>query len=377
MADDQQSTPVNPGRHRSRGGASSRPSGRRRRRPSARRRATHVTVLSVASVLVLGGAGAGYLYYKLNGNLTGVDVNAALGSDRPKNVDNGSMDILVLGSDSRAGKNAKYGTDEGTSRSDTAMIVHVYKGRKKASVISVPRDTLVHRPSCVKDGKETPAVQAAMFNSAYEAGGPACTIKTVEAMSGIRMDHFLEVDFSGFQQLIDDLGGVDITTTQPIHDPKSHLDLAAGPHTLNGEQSLGLVRTRHGVGDGSDLGRIKLQQAFVKALLDQIKHVDLFGNPKKLYDLANTSTKALTTDSELASVNKLSGFAKSLQGIGSGNMKMTTLPVQYDPNDPARVLPMESKTKLIWKALRADRPIPAAATKGSAGDANDAGKVVK
>ncbi|MFI0775162.1 LCP family protein [Streptomyces sp. NPDC021212] len=378
MADDQQNTPVNPGRHRARGGAaSSRPSGRRRKRPSARRRATHVTVWSVASVLILGGAGAGYLYFKLNGNLTGVDVNAALGSNRPKNVDNGSMDILVLGSDSRAGKNAKYGKDEGTSRSDTAMIVHVYKGRKKASVVSIPRDTLVHRPSCLKDGKKTPAVQEAMFNSAYEAGGPACTIKTVEAMSGIRMDHFLEVDFSGFQQLIDDLGGVDITTTQAIHDPKSHLDLEPGPHTLNGEQSLGLVRTRHGVGDGSDLGRIKLQQAFVKALLDQIKSVDLFGNPKKLYDLANTSTKALTTDSELASVNKLSGFAKSLQGIGSGNMKMTTLPVQYDPNDPARVLPMEAKTKLIWKALKADKPIPAAASKGSAGDANDAGNVVK
>ena len=374
MADDQQSTPVNPGRHRARGGASG---GRRRKRPSTRRRATYITVWSVASVLVLGGAGAGYLYYKLNGNLTGVDVNAALGSDRPKNVDNGSMDILVLGSDSRAGKNAKYGTDEGTSRSDTAMIVHVYKGRKKASVVSVPRDTLVKRPSCVKDGKESPAVQEAMFNSAYETGGPACTIKTVEAMSGIRMDHFLEVDFSGFQQLIDDLGGVDITTTQAIHDPKSHLDLNPGPHTLDGEQSLGLVRTRHGVGDGSDLGRIKLQQAFVKALLDQIKHVNLFGNPKKLYDIANTSTKALTTDSELASVNKLSGFAKSLQGIGSGNMKMTTLPVQYDPQNPSRVLPMESKTKLIWKALRADKPIPAAATKGSAGDANDAGKVVK
>jgi LCP family protein required for cell wall assembly len=233
------------------------------------------------------------------------------------------------------------------------------------------------QPSCVKDGEESPAVQEAMFNSAYETGGPACTIKTVEAMSGIRMDHFLEVDFSGFQQLIDDLGGVNITTTTPIHDPKSHLDLDAGPHTLDGEQSLGLVRTRHGVGDGSDLGRIKLQQAFVKALLDQIKHVNLFGNPKKLYDLANTSTKALTTDSELASVNKLSGFAKSLKGIGSGNMKMTTLPVQYDPQDPARVLPMESKTKLIWKALRTDRPIPAAATKGSAGDANDAGDVVK
>ncbi|MGV9849183.1 LCP family protein [Streptomyces sp. NPDC003442] len=374
MAEDSNNAPGSAGRHRARGTTS----GRRRKGPSTRRRAVLYTVWTLAAVLVLGGAGLGYLYYKLNGNLTGVDVNAALGADRPENVDNGSMDILVLGSDSRAGKNAKYGTDEGTSRSDTAMIVHVYKGHKKASVISIPRDTLIERPSCTtKGGQETPAVQAAMFNSAYEAGGPACTIKTIESMTGIRMDHFLEVDFSGFKQLIDDLGGVNITTTAPIHDPKSHLDLEAGPHTLDGEQSLGLVRTRHGVGDGSDLGRIKLQQAFVKALLDQVKHVDLFGNPKKLYDLADTSTKALTTDSELASVSKLKGFAESLKGIGSGNMKMTTLPVEYDPQNPARVLPMERKAKLIWTALRDDQPVPASATKGSAGDATSAGKVVK
>ncbi|NEW71981.1 MULTISPECIES: LCP family protein [Streptomyces] len=374
MAEDSRNAPVSPGRHRARGSAA----GRRRKRTSTRRRAVLYTVWTLAAVLVLGGAGLGYLYYKLNGNLTGVDVNAALGTNRPKDVDNGSMDILVLGSDSRAGKNAKYGTDEGTSRSDTAMIVHVYKGHKKASVISIPRDTLIERPSCTsKGGQQTPAVQAAMFNSAYEAGGPACTIKTVESMTGIRMDHFLEVDFSGFKQLIDDLGGVNITTTAPIHDPKSHLDLEPGPHTLDGEQSLGLVRTRHGVGDGSDLGRIKLQQAFVKALLDQVKHVDLFGNPKKLYDLADTSTKALTTDSELASVSKLKGFAESLKGIGSGNMKMTTLPVEYDPQNPARVLPMERKAKLIWTALRHDQPVPASATKGSAGDATSAGKVVK
>ncbi|GAA1254147.1 LCP family protein [Streptomyces javensis] len=374
MAEDSSNAPGSPGRHRARGATA----GRRRKRASTRRRAVLYTVWTLAAVLVLGGAGLGYLYYKLNGNLTGVDVNAALGADRPENVDNGSMDILVLGSDSRAGKNAKYGTDEGTSRSDTAMIVHVYKGHKKASVISIPRDTLIERPSCTsKGGQQTPAVRAAMFNSAYEAGGPACTIKTVESMTGIRMDHFLEVDFSGFKQLIDDLGGVNITTTAPIHDPKSHLDLEAGPHTLDGEQSLGLVRTRHGVGDGSDLGRIKLQQAFVKALLDQVKHVDVFGNPKKLYDLADTSTKALTTDSELASVSKLKGFAESLKGIGSGNMKMTTLPVEYDPQNPARVLPMERKAKLIWTALRHDRPVPASATKGSAGDATSAGKVVK
>ncbi|MFD8864028.1 LCP family protein [Streptomyces sp. NPDC059590] len=374
MADDGNSTPEysRPGR----GGGS----GRRRKVPAPRstgRRVLRGTVWTLGTVLVLGGAGIGYLYYKLDGNLTGVNINAALGSDRPKNIDNGSMDILVLGSDSRAGKNGQYGKDEGTSRSDTAMIVHVYKGRQKASVVSIPRDTLVRRPACEKDGQTAPAERLAMFNSAYEVGGPACAVKTVESLTGIRMDHYLEVDFSGFKHLIDQLGGVDITTTKPIHDAKSHLDLAPGAHKLNGEQSLGLVRTRHGVGDGSDLGRIKLQQAFVKALLDQIKSVDLFSSPKKLYGLADTSTKALTTDSELASVNKLYGFSKSLKNIGSGDMRMVTLPVRYDPNNPNRVVPIESKARQVWRALRWDKPIPASATKGSAGEATSAGKVVQ
>ncbi|MGY0058401.1 LCP family protein [Streptomyces sp. LZ34] len=372
---DHSSTPEDSGPGRARGsGRHSKATAPR----STRRKALLGTVWTLGAVLVLGGAGFGYLYYKLNGNITAVNINGALGSDRPKNVDNGSMDILVLGSDSRAGQNAKYGTDEGTSRSDTAMVVHVYKGRQKAGVVSIPRDTLIRRPACTKDGQTVPAARLAMFNSAYEVGGPACAVKTVESMTGIRMDHYLEVDFSGFKHLIDQLGGVDITTTQPIHDQKSHLDLEPGEHTLNGEQSLGLVRTRHGVGDGSDLGRIKLQQAFIKALLDQIKSVDLFSSPKKLYGLADTSTKALTTDSELASVNKLLGFGKSLKNIGSEDMHMVTLPVQYDPNDPNRVLPIDSKARQVWRALRWDEPIPASATKGSAGDATgDAGKVVR
>ncbi|MBB5935744.1 LCP family protein [Streptomyces zagrosensis] len=350
--------------------------GRRRKTPSKRHRALVLTAWITASVVLLGGSALGYAYYKLNGNLTGVDINAALGTDRPDDVDNDSMDILVLGSDSRAGKNGKYGRDEGGARSDTAMIVHVYEGRKKASVVSIPRDTLIQRPTCTKNDKEAPAAKNAMFNTAYEVGGPACAVKTVESMSGIRMDHYLEVDFSGFQNLIDVLGGVDITTTEPIHDKDSHLDLEPGEHTLTGEQSLGLVRTRHGVGDGSDLGRIKLQQAFIKALIDQVKQVGVFGNPKRLYDLADTSTGALTTDSDLASVDKLLGFARGLKGIDSKNMEMVTLPVQYDPNDRNRVLPLREKAGQVWQALLADQPIPKSATKGSAGDATDAGKVV-
>ncbi|MER8045832.1 LCP family protein [Streptomyces sp. NPDC094032] len=344
-----------------------RATGRRRKPPAKGRRALTVVAWGAAALVVVGGAGLGYAYVKLDGNLKGVDINAQLGKDRPQNVDNGSMDILVLGSDSRSGANSAYGKDEGGARSDTAMVVHVYPGHKKAAVVSIPRDTLIDRPRCTDDkGTAVPGEHRAMFNTAYEVGGPSCAVKTVESMSGIRMDHYIEVDFTGFTKLIDKLGGVEITTTRAIKDSKSHLDLAPGTHTLDGEQSLGLVRTRKSVGDGSDLGRIQLQQAFMKAFIDQVKSVGVFTNPKTLFDLADTATKAITPDSELDSVNELMGFAKGLSGLGADDVHMITLPVEYDPLDPNRVVPLEAQSQQVWKALKADKPIPASATKDAA-----------
>ncbi len=347
------------------------------RKGKPRRKALVVTAWTAAALVVLGGSGLGYVYAKLNGNINGVDINAALGGHRPKNVDNGSMDILVLGSDSRSGANAKYGKDGGGSRSDTAMVVHVYQGRKKASVVSIPRDTLVTRPDCTSpSGTPVPGKQRQMFNTAYEVGGPACAVKTVESMSGIRMDHYVEVDFTGFKKLINTLGGVRITTRQAIDDNQSHLHLGPGSHTLGGEQALGLVRTRHGVGDGSDLGRIQLQQAFLKALMHQVGQVGVFSNPKKLYDLATTATNAVTTDSDLASVKQLAGFAGGLKGIGPDGMTMVTLPVEYDPHNGNRVLPQHTQDHQVWSALKADRAIPTTATRNSAGDKGSAADVV-
>ncbi|MET9967889.1 LCP family protein [Streptomyces sp. NPDC006356] len=351
-------------RHRAKG---------RRRKPRDQRKGLLIMAWTAAGIVILGGTGAGYLYFKLNGNIKSVDIDQALGTERPEKVDNGSENILVLGSDTRSGSNKDLGggTDDGSARADTAMIVHVYEGHKKASVVSIPRDTLVDRPQCTDTGGDThDAASGVMFNEAYSTGGAACTVKTVESVTGIRMDHYLEVDFSGFQKLIDELGGVEVTTTKNINDPDSHLDLKAGTHQLTGKQALGLVRTRHGVGDGSDLGRIQLQQAFIKALINQVKDIDLFDNPKRLLDLANTATKAVTTDSDLGSVNKLMSFADGLKGISSKNMTMVTMPVQYDPADPNRVIVEKKKSQLVWDALKNDKPIPKTATEGTAtGDA--------
>ncbi|MFJ5531223.1 LCP family protein [Streptomyces sp. NPDC093261] len=357
---DEDTAATNPGR-----GAK----GRRRKPRGKGRTALLVAAWTAGGILLLGGTGAGILYFKLNGNLRTVDIDAALGGHRPAKADNGSENLLVLGSDSRSGGNKKLGggVDDGSARSDTAMVVHLYKGHKKAAVVSIPRDTLIDRPECT-DTKGTvhPAASGVMFNSAYSTGGAACAVKTVESISGVRMDHYIEVDFSGFRKLVDDLGGVQVTTTKDIADQDSHLDLKAGEHTLDGRQALGLVRTRHGVGDGSDLGRIQLQQAFVKALVAQVKQLGVLTNPTKLVNFADTATKTVTTDSDLGSVKNLASFANGLKGISSAHMNMVTVPVRYDPTDPNRVLPEKTKAALVWDALKHDRPIPADATKGTA-----------
>lgn len=364
------------GRTGSPNGSSPLGGGKARRR---RRRGLRIVAWVAAVLVLVGGAGAGCLYVRLNANIKSVDIDAALGNDRPAKLGNGSMDILVLGSDSRSGANRGYGHDNGTARSDTAMIVHLARGHRSASVVSIPRDTLVDRPSCAGTGRghgTEPAARQVMFNTAYEQGGPACAVKTVEKLTGVRMDHYVEVDFTGFKHLVDALGGVPVTTTEAIHDTKSHLTLAAGTHTLNGEQALGLVRTRHGIADGSDLGRIRLQQAFLKALLDRLGGLGLLTSPARMISVADTATRAVTTDTGLGSVGKLMGLAQSVQHLRSGRVHMVTLPVRYAPGDPNRVQPIPSRAAMVWAALRADKPIPAAATKGSVAGEAGAGKVV-
>ncbi|MDT0270013.1 LCP family protein [Streptomyces sp. DSM 44915] len=339
--------------------------------PARRRRVLRAVLVSVLALALLVGVGGAVLYLKLDGNISHIDIEGALGEDRPDDTDNGSLDLLVLGSDTRDGENGVYGGDDpdGEARSDTAMIVHINEDHDAASVISIPRDTLVPRPECERlDGGTAPAADRAMFNEAYGIGGPVCAIKTVEGLTGLRMDHYLEVDFDGFARLVDTLGGVEVTTSEAIADGDSKLRLDAGTHTLSGRESLALVRTRKAVGDGSDLSRIQLQHSFLQALVEQVNGVDLLGNPKRLYDLADTATSALTTDSDLASVSKLVGLARTLRDIEPDALQLLTLPVGYDPEDPNRVAPLREQSEQVWRALREDRPVPESAIRDSAAE---------
>ncbi|MFE2303762.1 LCP family protein [Streptomyces sp. NPDC059445] len=342
------------------------------RRRGRRSRVLKAAGLTLAGLLVVGAGTAGWAYWHLNHNITSVDINSALGDDRPAKavvtpsatasasaspspLPTEALNILVLGSDSRSGKaNARLGGGNSSgARSDTAMVVHIDAGRTTATVVSIPRDTLVTRPSCpLPSGGSTAVAYGAMFNSAYAVGGPVCAVKTVESITNVRMDHYIEIDFAGFAKLVDALGGVTVTTDQDIDDDKSHLHLDAGTHHLNGKQALALARTRHGIGDGSDLGRIGLQQKLVKALLEQMAGTDLLTDPAKLYQVADAVTSSLTTDTGLDSLKELTNLGQSLKGLSSDDVKTVMMPVATAPSDPNRVVAREPAAEELWTSLR-------------------------
>ena len=333
-----------------------------------RSRVLKIAGLTLAGALVLGVATAGWAYWHLNSNIKSVDIDSALGTGRPAKavttpsaaasaspVPTGSLNILVLGSDSRSGKENKAlgGGDSSGARSDTAMVVHIDAGRKKATIVSIPRDTLVTRPSCpLSSGGSTSVAYNAMFNTAYSVGGPVCAVKTVESITGVRMDHYIEIDFAGFAKLVNALGGVTVTTTQDIDDDDSHLHLKKGTHHLDGKQALALARTRHGIGDGSDLGRIGLQQMLVKALLTQISTNDLLTDPTKLYEVTDAVTDSLTTDTGLDSLSELISLGQSLKSLSADAVTTVTMPNVTAPSDPNRVVAKEPAASDLWESLR-------------------------
>ncbi|MGW0603027.1 LCP family protein [Streptomyces sp. NPDC002640] len=371
-------------------------SGERGRGAAARtpnRRWVRAVRYTLGGVLVLAAVGGGWAYWHLDGNIRSVDIDAALGDDRPHapvgmpmqsagasqgsaEGGGGALNILLLGSDSRDGEENRRlgGGSPGSARADTAMVVHLAEGRTSATVVSIPRDTLVTRPACpLPDGGTTAAAQGVMFNSAYAVGGPVCAVKTVEALSGVPMDHYLEVDFAGFANLVDALGGVTVELAEPIDDDLSHLHVDAGVHHLYGEDALALARTRHGVGDGSDLGRIGLQQQLVRALMEQVERADLLTDPVRLYQVADAATSGLTADTGLDSLEELAGFARSLSGLTPASVRTVTLPVVPAPFDRNRVVPDEPEAGELWASLLPGAPAVVPEPSGPGASATPAG----
>ncbi|MFG2880057.1 LCP family protein [Streptomyces sp. NPDC048337] len=344
------------------GGSAAAAGGGRKPPRSRRRRLLRWIGLGMA-FLVLAGAGAGWwLYNKLDGNIT-EDTSAAAElrryeRDRPAHFAAGSENILLIGSDSRSGSdNARYGQDEGTQRSDTAILLHLPADRRSATAVSIPRDLMVEIPACLKaDGSRTED-RFAQFNWAFQWGGAACTIRTVEKLTGIRIDHHMVIDFGGFKKMVDAIGGVEVCLRQPVDDPEAKLRLPAGRQTLQGEEALGFVRARYSLGNGSDTERMERQQQFLGSLVKKVQSNGVLLNPARLYPLLDAATSSVTTDPGLASLRGLYELARGIRDIPTDQVKFLTVPRQPYAADPNRDELVEPDAARLFLQLRMDKPV--------------------
>lgn len=318
----------------------------------SRRQVVLFSAMSLVLLVVAGSLGLWAVYDRLNSNIRSVDIG-----NIPRNVKDGPLNILLIGSDDRSGPNAEYG-QAGGARSDTVMLLHVAADRHSAVVASIARDTMVNVPSCTLPNGTSSMAYFGMFNSAYTTGGAACTVKTVEDLTDIPVDHLMVVDFTGFKNMIDAIGGVPVTLDQAVNDPDSHLNLPAGRTVLNGEQALAFVRARHAFGDGSDLGRMGRQQQFVQATLDTMTGDGTLADPSKLYKVLDAATKAITTDPPLASLSALMALASDIKRVPRTQVQYLTAPWQWYGPDPNRV-EFSPKAQELFDALRNDQPVPA------------------
>ncbi|MFG6193485.1 LCP family protein [Nonomuraea sp. JJY05] len=326
--------------------------------PRRRRRWLRWTIaVTVTVVLLVAGIAVG-VYAKLTGNVKHIDVTADdLGATRPPKVAGTAMNVLVVGSDQRDGKNAKYGHHIAGERTDTIMLVHVSSKRDNAMVVSFPRDSLVQLPACrATGGLPGQRPHLGMINESFNSGGIACTWKTIESLTHIRIDHFVKVDFTGFKSMVNAIGGVEICLPEPVNDKKALLHLPAGRQTLTGEQALGYVRARYSMGDGSDIGRIQRQQMFIASMVKKVMSGETLTDPAKLLGILDAGTKAVTTDRGL-NFGVMKDLATSLQGLNAGQIRFITTPWHYSLTQPGRVEWVQPQAGHLFQIVAKDQSV--------------------
>ena len=288
-----------------------------------------IASIAIVGISAISWAGLG----RITAAIPRVDAFAGL-ENRPKK-ESSAVNYLIVGSDTREGlsreeiKRLKVGgTDVAAGkRSDTMLLIHISKKRDKAAIISIPRDSYALIPEHNNSqGKVIPAAYS-KINSAYNWGGAPLLIETLESMSDLRIDHYVELNFVGFVRMVDALGGVEICTKKDIDDPKSHLTLPAGTHVLDGVDSLKFVRTR--IFDGlGDLGRMKRQQEFASAMLRKATSAGVLLNPVKMVDFINSALDSVVTDEGLSQGDLLT-LGKQLRNLSASNVRTLTIPLKY------------------------------------------------
>jgi LCP family protein required for cell wall assembly len=327
---------------------------------SPRRRKITQRVVIIVGVLALVLASALVIAYKkLEGNINAISITDKLGGDRPDTPKvegpKQPLNVLVLGSDNRDGTNIGGDTP---GLSDTTILLHLSADRKHAYGVSLPRDAMVDRPECMsKNGKNKIPGGLTQFNAAYAVGGPACTIKTVEHLTNIRIDHFVVINFAGFKEMVNAINGVTVCVPAEVNDDVGHIHLPAGRYKVNGNQALDYVRVRHDIGAPTgDIGRMKRQQAFIAAMIEKVVSKGTLANPVRLYKFLDAATQSLTTDTGFAHLKELASLGSSLKNIGLDNIQFITVPNQPWSQDPNR-LEWTPDAENLWRKIRFDKPL--------------------
>src|SRR5215470_2932453 len=323
----------------------------------------------IATVLVVGVSLVAYA--AVRGLYDGINheaVTAQMLGQRPPKL-NGSTNILLIGSDSRAGSKGKFGRNVMGSRSDTTMLLHVTPDHTRAYVISFPRDSMVPVYGCVADhqghpGQAEAPTELEPLNSTFSNGGAPCLWKTLEHTTHIHIDHFAEVGFNSFKSIVNDVHGISVCLPFAVHNAKANLNISAGLHKVYGAQALAFVRLRENIGNGSDLQRIQRQQLFLASAMQKIKQTNLLGDYKVIKDAAD----AVTTD---LSLTDMLGIANSMKGLNTKSVRFISVPVVPYPLDLNQVQWADPQAGDLFSAIAHDNHIikSAKAGKGKASPA--------
>jgi LCP family protein required for cell wall assembly len=319
----------------------------------------------IATFAVVATSLVAYAKYRgVVGSIHREKVTAAMLGKRPPYT--AGLNILVIGSDSRQGLRVNFGSDVLGARSDTSMLLHIAPGHTRADIISFPRDSMVPVLACADDKQGHPGQSAQpgvleRLNATFSAGGAPCLWKTLEQETGIRIQHFVEVNFAGFQSIVNDVGGVPVCLPFAINNPQSRLHLAAGKRVVTGAQALAFVRLRENVGEGSDTQRIQRQQYFLAAVMQKLKSTNLLSQPSRIFNVVRDVAKSLTTDSGL-DLSTMLRIANSMKSLSSSSVQLVTVPVVPYAGDPAAELSWEQpQSARMFRAIERDKNLPATA----------------
>ncbi len=325
-------------------------------------------------VLVIGTLTAYKVYRSTIGLINRGASTDDLDKNRPVN-ETGAINVLLVGSDTRAGDNKKYGqhlVNDG-ERTDTIMLLHVSPNRDAATLLSFPRDSMVMIPACYSRSRTLIPAHLGMINSAFSDGGMICTRRTIESLTGIRVHHYVKVDFTGFKSIVNALGGIEICLPQAVNDKKAKLTLPAGKQTVRGEAALGYVRLRYGLGDGSDISRIKRQQVFISQVVKKATSSALLTDVGKLQNFIAAAAKSVTMDDAL-NTEELIKIAQSASKLSAKGFKATTVPWEPYTADKNRVQWKQPAAGNLFRAIANDTEVAPTASASPA--ASPSGPVV-